>query len=208
MAGNSLEPECQINRVTDYGIGKAVTGSHVADIDGPCIDTDADCRGWQIETVENFCQRFHLSVHFERCQHSSFCMIFDTGRRSPECHHGIANILVYGCAIAVEDRCHGIEVFVQQFDNFPGIQLFRHAGEIAQVTEKHGQETCFPKEGFLLGFVVEGIDDFRGNKLAEYIQQFLLFPCFCKILDQHIDTEQRQYHQKIELHRQFDITGG
>src|SRR5262249_51489248 len=97
----------------------------------------------------------------------------DEGGR-PECHRGIADVLLEDAAVGADLLGDHGEVAVEQLDHGRGCQLLAHRGETFQVGEHDGGYTTLGLLEILLRRVDEPRDDARVDVLAEGVLDPLL----------------------------------
>ena len=78
----------------------------------------------------------------ERGADGSLGVVFVRDRSAPDSHHGVADELLYGAAVALDNLPRGVEVASEQFARVLGIATFRRGREPHEVGEEDGDEAA------------------------------------------------------------------
>ena len=118
--GHAFETRGEVYVVAHHGPGEALVGAHVADVDGPGVEPDADgnCAAafgfpLGIEFVES-------AKHLEGAGAGAVGVIGLRVWRSPERHDGIANVFVERTEVSEQHIGHGAEILIKEQDKLIG----------------------------------------------------------------------------------------
>ena len=118
-----------------------VTGDHAlalgADRDGRLSREHARARANPRSEIGN------CADQIERRAHCPLGVVLLRDRRPPDRHHRVADELLHGSAVALDQPPAGVEVAGQQFAHLLGVSGFGGAREADQVSEKHGHQPAF-----------------------------------------------------------------
>ena len=97
----------------------------------------------QLQARRRVRQTGHGNDQVEGCPHGSLRVVLVRDRGAPDGHHGVADELLDGPAVSLDDLARAGEVAGQEFAHGFRIAIFRKGGEADEIREQDGDETPF-----------------------------------------------------------------
>ena len=96
-------------------------------------------------------ERRHGCSQIEPGTHRPLGIVLAGDRRSPDGHDSVADELLDGPAVAIDDRPCRLEVAREQIPHLFGVAVLRHRREADEIREEDGHEAAFRNGGGMLG---------------------------------------------------------